>query len=340
MATMYSESLLGCKYRLKDKDGTFLGGPMVYINSALKWRWLAIAFALAMGFKTLIATTSVQSNSMSIALFNEFGISQFLSCAVIAALTWLVIIGGLKSIARTTQFLSPLMTILYLSGSIAVLFINQNQIISAFESIFVYAFTEKGAVGGFAGSTMLMALRYGSARGAYSNEAGTGSVAILHATAKSDDPVKQSLISMLGVFIDTIVICTLTALVILTSGIWTEGLNSTALASESFSLAFSSGRWIVLSASLLFGYSTLITWCFYGEQCAAFIFGDKIKVYYRWLFCAAILVGATSNAENIWSMGDLLNGLTVIINLIGVLALSPVVIKLTASTLSRNKLNS
>ncbi len=329
MATMYSETLLGFKFRKKDADGTFLGGPMGYIKYGLGWKWFAIAFAAAMGLKTLIATTSVQSNSMSIALHNEFGIPQIISCIIIAVLTWLVIIGGIKQIAKTTQFLSPVMTLIYIVGALIVLVINFDKIGMALNSIFSFAFTAHSAEGGFAGATVLMALRYGAARGAYSNEAGTGSVSIMHATAQSDNPVKQSLIAMLGVFIDTIIICTLTAMVILTTGIWTEGLNSPALAAESFSNVFDFGKILVLASSLLFGYSTRISWSFYGEQCASFIFGDKIKVYYRWAFCAAILIGATSNAENIWSMGDLLNGITVIINLIGILMLSGVVVRTT-----------
>lgn len=329
MATMYSESLLGFKFREKEEDGTFIGGPMVYIKKALGWKWLAYAFAAAMSVKTLIATTSIQSNSMSIVMLNEFGMPQLVSCLIIAILTWLVIIGGLKKIAKTAEYLSPIMTIIYLTGGLLVIIINAENLIPALKDIFTYAFTSKSATGGFAGASVLMALRYGAARGAYSNEAGTGSVAIMHATAQSDSPVKQSLISMMGVFIDTIIICTITALAILTAGIWTDGLNSTALTSESFASTFVFGNWIVLASSLLFGYSTLITWSFYGEQCAAFMFGDKIKKYYRWLFSSAILIGAVGNPENIWSLGDLLNGITVVINLIGIIALSPIVIKTT-----------
>jgi alanine or glycine:cation symporter, AGCS family len=330
MATMYSESLLGFHFREKGKDGTFLGGPMVYIRKGLNIKWLSTAFAISFLIKTLIATTSIQSNSMSIILKNEFGTPQILSVSVIAFLTWLVIIGGLKKIARTAEFLSPFMTISYLLGGLIVLTINSDQILIVLKQILFFAFNDYNSVeGGFAGATVLMALRYGTARGAYSNEAGTGSVTIMHATAQSGSAVKQSLISMTSVFIDTIIISTLTALVILTSGFWNEGLNSTALASQSFSSALSMGNWIVLGASLLFGYSTLIAWSFYGEQCASYLFGDKIKVYYRWLFCSAILLGATSEVENIWSLGDLLNGVTVIINLIGIILLTPVVIKLT-----------
>jgi len=329
MATMYSESLLGFKYREKDKDGTFLGGPMVYIQKGLRWKWLAIAFAIAMGFKTLLATTSIQSNSMSIVLNNQFNIPLIYSCIVIAILTWLVIIGGLRTIAKTAQFLTPFMTIAYLGCGIIILIINLDKLPVVFNEIFTYALTPKGAVGGFAGASVMMALRYGAARGAYSNEAGTGSVAILHATAQSDSPVRQSMIAMLGVFIDTIIICTITALVILLFNHWISDLNSTALVSESFKQGIPYGNWVVLGASLLFGYSTLIVWCFYGEQCAAFIFGDRVKIYYRWLFCFSILIGANSSPENIWSWGDLLNGLTVIINLIGILALSSVVVKTT-----------
>lgn len=327
MATMYSESLLGFKYREKDKDGTYLGGPMVYIQKGLRWKWLAIAFAFAMGIKTLLATTSIQSNSMSIVLNNQFNIPLIYSCIAIAFLTWIVIIGGLQKIAKTAQYMTPFMTMAYLGCGILILIINFDKLPVIFNEIITYAFTPRGAVGGFAGTSVMMALRYGAARGAYSNEAGTGSVAILHATAQSDNPVRQSTIAMLGVFIDTIIICSVTALVILLFNKWTSDLNSTALVSESFKQGIPFGNWIVLGSSLLFGYSTLIVWCFYGEQCAAFIFGDKIKTFYRWLFCFSILIGANNSAENIWSWGDLLNGITVIINLIGILALSPVVIK-------------
>jgi AGCS family alanine or glycine:cation symporter len=184
----------------------------------------------------------------------------------------------------------------------------------------------------------MMALRYGAARGAYSNEAGTGSVAILHATAKTDNAVRQSLIAMLGVFIDTIIVCTITALVLLVSGLWPSDLNSTALTSESFGLGLGGANWIVIFSSLLFGYSTLITWCFYGEQCAGYLLGDRIKVLYRWLFCASIMLGAAGTAESIWSLGDLLNGITVIINLIGIIALSPVVIRVTLGNGVRRKI--
>jgi alanine or glycine:cation symporter, AGCS family len=331
MAVMYAETLLGCKFREKDEDGIFLGGPMVYIQKGLGWRWLAIAFAIAMTIKTLLATTSIQSNSMAIVLQNQFNIPLLLSCGLIAVLTWLVIIGGLKWIAKTAQVLVPFMTVAYLGFGIIILILNYDKLPAVLNEIIAYAFTTKGAVGGFSGATVMMALRYGAARGAYSNEAGTGSAAILYATAQSGSPQKQALVAMLGVFIDTIVVCSLTAFIILLSGLWTQYLNSTALVSESFQSNLSIGSWIVLIASLLFGYSTLITWCFYGEQSAAFIFGDKIKIPYRWLFCLSIFFGANSNPENIWSWGDLLNAITVIINLIGILALSAVAVKATFS---------
>jgi len=329
MATMYSESLLGFEYRQRDEDGTYLGGPMVYIEKGLRWKWLAVAFAAAMAIKTLVATTSVQSNSMSIVLKSQLDIPQILSCIVIALLTWMVIVGGIKSIAKTAQVLVPIMTLFYLAGGFLIILLNFEKLGQVLSLILTSAFTTTSAAGGFAGATVLMALRYGAARGAYSNEAGTGSVAIMHATAQSDNPVRQSLISMMSVFIDTLILCSLTAFVILLSGLWSADLNSTALTSASFAQSIPAGHWIVIGASLLFGYSTLIAWCFYGEQCAAYILGDKIKRWYRWAFCLAILVGATSEAENIWSMGDLLNGITVIINLIGIIGLSGIVVAIT-----------
>jgi len=329
MATMYSETLLGFLYRRRSADGTYLGGPMIYILAGLRWRPLALAFAVAMALKTLLATTSVQSNSMSIVVAEEFGLSQLHTCLGISLATWLVVIGGLRSIARTAQVLVPFMTVAYLFGGLAVLLINAGQLGPVCKDIFTHAFTAKGATGGFAGASVLMALRYGAARGAYSNEAGTGSVAIMHATAQTTDPVRQSLIAMTGVFIDTLVICTLTALVILTAGLWTGGLNSSALAAASFASAIDGGSSIVVGSSLLFGYSTLITWCFYGEQCAAWLAGDRVRALYRWLFCGAILLGATHEIENVWSLGDLLNGITVLVNLVGIVALSGVVVRTT-----------
>jgi len=329
MATMYSESLLGFLFRRRDMDGTYLGGPMVYIREGLHCRPLAMAFAVAMALKTLLATTSVQSNSMSLVVAEELGYAQLHTCLFISLATWLVVIGGLRSIARTAQVLVPFMTLAYLLGGLAVLLIQADQMVGALREIFTHAFTTKGATGGFAGASVMMALRYGAARGAYSNEAGTGSVAIMHATAQTADPVQQSLIAMMGVFIDTLVVCTLTALVILTSDLWTGGLNSTALAAASFASALEGGGWIVVGSSLLFGYSTLITWCFYGEQCAAWLLGDRAKALYRWLFCGAILLGATREVENVWSLGDLLNGVTVLVNLVGIVALSGVVVRAT-----------
>lgn len=337
MAVMYAETLLGCKFRRKDEDNIYLSGPMVYIKNGLGWHHLAIAFAIAMALKTLLATTSIQSNSMSIVLQNQFNIPLLLSCALIAVATWAVIIGGLKSIVKTAQVLVPFMSIIYLGSAIFILVLNYDKLPTVFNEILSSAFKTHSAIGGFSGATVMMALRYGAARGAYSNEAGTGSAAILFATAQTDSPKRQSLIAMLGVFIDTIIICTLTAFVILLSGLWTyPGLNSTALVSDSFHTVLPLGNWIVLASSLLFGYSTLITWCFYGEQSAAYILGDRIKKPYRWLFCVSIFLGANSNPENIWSWGDLLNALTVMINIIGMLGLVTVVVK--ASFTDQNKM--
>lgn len=322
MGTMFAESVLGVRYRRRDAEGQWIGGPMYYMKERLGWKWIAGFFAFGMAFKSLFATTTVQSNSIASVVSAETGLGPLFICAAVAALTGLVVVGGVRTISRVAEVLAPFMGALYLLGAFAVLAIFWREVPGAIGLVLEHAFTPISAAGGFMGAGVREAFRFGVARGVYSNEAGTGSVPIAHASARTKDPVRQGSISMLGVFIDTLVVCTATGLVLLVTGAWTSGLDSTALTAEAFSGGLGvAGGPIVLVASLLFGLSTLIAWAFYGEQCAAYLFGPRARKPYRVLYCVAILGGAAAGAQVIWAWGDLLNALVAIPNLIALVLL-------------------
>lgn len=328
MGTMFAESVLGVRYREKDKDGQWIGGPMYYMRNRLGWKWIAGFFAFGLAFKSLFATTTVQSHSISSVMSAQIGLAPIWTCLGVAVLTGLAVLGGVKTIARVSEVLAPFMGAIYLLGAFAVLAIFWRQVPGALSLVFEHAFTPISAAGGFLGAGVREAFRFGMARGVYSNEAGTGSVPIAHASAKTKDPVRQGLISMLGVFLDTLVVCSATGLVLLATGAWTSGLDSTALTAEAFSQGLGGiGGPVVLVASLLFGLSTLIAWAFYGEQCAAYLFGPKARKPYRLLYCTAILGGAAAGARVIWAWGDLLNGLVAVPNLVALVLLGGEVAK-------------
>jgi len=317
MIVVYAETYLAVLQREKAVDGTYSGGPMYYIEKLLGLRWLAVLFALAMGLKTLLATSTIQSNSIALAFHSAFDSPLLPVCIGLSIFTLLVTIGGLNSIAQTLEKITPLMVILYVAAGIAILVYNWQVLGGLFQLVVSSAFTPRGAVGGFGGASVLMAIRYGVARGFYSNEAGTGSSPIMYSTAKTDDPENLALIGMFGVVIDTIV-GTLTAFVILATGVWSSGETSTALTTSAFGTFLgSNGGYFVLLTSFLFGYSTLIAWSFYGEQCFAYIWGPGVRKLYRWMFSVAICFGFLE-AELLWSWGDLLNGVTVLINVFAV----------------------
>lgn len=322
MGTMFAESVLGVRYRRRGADGLFVGGPMYYLRDRLGWPKVAAFFAFGLALKTLLATTTIQSNSISSVVSAELGVKPLVTCIGLAVVTGLVILGGVRSIARVSEVLAPLMGALYLAGAAAVLVVFHRQVPAALGLVFEHAFTPVSAAGGFLGAGVREAFRFGVARGVYSNEAGTGSVPIAHASARTGDPVGQGLVAMLGVFLDTLVVCTATGLAILASGVWTSGLDSTALTAEAFTAALGdAGGPVVLAASLLFGLSTLISWAFYGEQCAAYLFGPRARAPYRTLYCLAVMGGALAGARAIWAWGDLLNGIMAIPNLVALLLL-------------------
>jgi len=336
MATKLVEAVLGQKFKKIAPDGTTAGGPMYYIAEGLKLPWLAGVFAFFMGCKPLFATSAIQSNSIALALKSQLGLEPWISGLCLAVITWLVIIGGIKSIARVAQFLSPIMVFLYIVGAMLTLIIFASRIPHAFSLIFVGAFNPSAISGGIVGITIRNAIRYGFSRGAYSNEAGTGTAAVFHASARTSEPVRQGLIASLDVFIDTIIICSLTGLTVLVTGVWNKGITSTEMTAEAFKAGLGPvGALIVVASSFLFGYSSLIAVPYYGEISFRYLLGSWIKRPFRWIFCIVIFFGAVMKVEEAWSIGDIFNGMMVFTNSIGLFGLAGLAILLVKSYLNK-----
>lgn len=337
MATKYGEAVLAVKYREVDARGKRVGGPMYYIKNGLgdNWKWLGFLFAL---FGTIAAFgigNMVQSNSVADVLNSNFNINPMLTGIVLAILVGLVILGGIKRIGEVAGKLVPIMAIAYVAGSLLVIFANFGQVGNAFKLIFSSAFSGTAATGGFAGAAVWAAIRFGVARGVFSNEAGLGSAPIAHAAAQTNDPVRQGMIGMLGTFIDTIIICTMTALVILLTGAWASGETGASLSALAYGEGFNGGNYIVTFGLVIFAFTTLLGWSYYGERCAEFIFGENIIIPYRILWVAAILTGAIIKLNFVWLLADVMNGFMAIPNLIALALLSPVIFKITKEYLNK-----
>ena len=347
MVTKYSEILLALTFREKNVKGENVGGPMYYIENGLGWKWLAVIFAIFATLASFGIGNMTQSNSIAQALEQSFHIPTLASGIVVAIVVAVVILGGIKSIARVNEKIVPFMAAFYIICAVAVLIVNFREIPHAFGLIFGNAFTLPSAAGGAAGYTIMMAMRYGFARGVFSNEAGLGSAPIAHAASSTKDPVEQGLWGIFEVFLDTIVICTLTALVVLTSGLWGGELDGAPLSIAAFNQAIPHiGGYGVTIGMVLFATSTMFGWSYYGEKALEYLFkgtsAGTIKaaiMVYRCLFVIAAVVGAVGGLQFIWSIADTLNGLMAIPNLIALLALSGVVIKTTKKGFERRKNN-
>ncbi|MDH7554608.1 MAG: sodium:alanine symporter family protein [Spirochaetota bacterium] len=327
MATKYSEAVLAVKYREVDALGTMSGGPMYYIEKGLKNNWLAMIFAVFAACAAFGTGNMIQSNSVAEAMKETFNIDHWITGIVLFILTFLVIMGGIKSIARAASAIVPIMILFYIIAGTIILIIYQANILHAFELIFVHAFTPVAAAGGFAGATVKMAMQMGVSRGLLSNESGLGSSPIAAAAAKTDEPVRQALVSMTQTFIDTIVVCTFTGLVILVTGAWESGKTAAALTEHAFSLGLP-GTWggIVVSLSLIFfAYSTILGWAYYGEKSVEYIAGEKAIKPYRVLWVIVVFIGAIGKLETVWTLTDIMNGLMAFPNLIALLGLSFVI---------------
>ncbi len=331
MATKYSEAVLAVHYRETDRRARKVGGPMYYIRNGLgpKWAWLGLLFAV---FGTLAGFgigNTVQANSVADALHSSFAISEKFTGMVMTILVGLVLLGGIQRIAQVAGKLVPFMTIFYLLITLIILMINISAVPEALLLVVKSAFSPVAAGGGFAGATIMLALRMGVARGIFSNEAGLGSAPIAHAAAETNSPVRQGTIAMLGTFIDTIVICTMTGLVLILTGVWNSGEQGAALTSLAFSSALPYGDKVVAVSLALFAFTTILGWSYYGERCAEYLFGVNVIVPFRIVWVIAVFVGATSQLSLVWSIADTLNGMMAAPNLIGLLLLSPVIFRLT-----------
>jgi len=339
MATKFAEAFLAIKYREKNELGETIGGPMYYIKNGLTSKFIVFAylFATAGMIAALGIGNGVQVNSVSQVINNEFGFSTFSIGIVIAILVALVILGGIKSIGNITSKLVPIMSLVYILGGLLIIILNSSQVGYVFNLIVTSAFTSTAATGGFAGATVWMALRYGVARGVFSNEAGLGSSPIAHAAAKTNNPVKQGMISMLEPLIDTLIVCTITAFVILMSNQWVGEINGAVLTVASFENLLANGKYIVIFGLILFSFSTIIGWSYYGEKCVEFLFGSGVIIYYRILWIVIIPVAASIELNLMWLIADIMNGLMSIPNLIALILLAPVIFRQTSESIGSFK---
>ncbi|MEQ1740003.1 MAG: sodium:alanine symporter family protein [Methyloglobulus sp.] len=325
MVTKYSEAVLAVKYREKGDHG-MRGGPMYYISKGAGLPWLGWLFAVFTALATFGIGNMTQANATAKIFESTFHIQPWVTGVVLMVLTALVILGGIRSIGKFTSFLVPFMIVGYVGSALVVLGLNASEIPDAFALIFKHAFAPMAATGGFAGATIASAMRFGIARGVFSNESGLGSAPIAAAAARTYDPVRQALVSMTQTFIDTLVVCTMTALVILTATPWTQGVSPGQLTSASFGETLGvTGEIIVAVATSLFAYSTLIGWNYYGEKAIEYLLGSRSIRIYRIIFIAVVIVGAMMDLEFVWNISDLMNGMMALPNLIGLLLLSKVV---------------
>ncbi|NNE37525.1 MAG: alanine:cation symporter family protein, partial [Gammaproteobacteria bacterium] len=309
-----------------------VGGPMYYIKNGLKkqWHWLGGAFAFFGMIAGFGLGNMVQSNSVADEIHNTFNITPWITGLILAVLVASVILGGIKRIAEVAGKIVPIMAIAYFMGALVIILLNISNLPAAITLIVNSAFNGTAASGGFAGATIMMAIRWGVARGIFSNESGLGSAPIAHAAARTNDPVRQGMIAMLGTFIDTIIVCSMTALVIILTGVWDSGVTGAPLSSLAFETGIPGvGQYIVSFGILVFAFTTMLGWSYYGERCGEYLFGVRIIKPFRVAWVTAVFIGSTFELEFVWLLADALNGLMAIPNLIALLLLSPVLFQVT-----------
>lgn len=347
-ATKYGEALLAIKYRTTNENGEKSGGPMYYIELGMNekfgtnWKWLGSLFALFGLFASFGIGNMVQANSIASALQVSAGVPKYISGIVLSIATFLAVVGGIKHIGKITDKIVPIMAVGYVLGSLFVLFNRFDMIPEAFGMIFSNAFTGKAVGGGLIGTV----IRYGVARGVFSNEAGLGSAPIAHAASKNNDPVLQGIIGSLGSFIDTLIICSMTALVILVSGLVTfdnnglisikDNLTGAALTTSSFDMVLPGGAYIVSIGLVFFAFSTILGWYYYGSKCLEYIAGVKAVLVYNWVFISLCFLGSITSIDIVWNLSDAFNGLMAIPNLIALLSLSSIIFSMTKDYDNKN----
>jgi alanine or glycine:cation symporter, AGCS family len=330
MCTKYSEIVIALHYRETDANGVTRGGAMYILKNGLGLPWLGAIFAGLVSLAAFGIGNMVQANSVAHSLQDSFGVDPMLTGILLVILTAAVIVGGIKRIGEVTQVMVPLMAMLYLGGSLIILLRFATEVPGAIALVFQSAFTGSAATGGFAGATLMMALRVGIARGLFSNEAGLGSAPLVHAAARTDHPVRQGLYGIFEVFVDTVLVCTVTGLVIIATGVWNSGATGAALAGAAFSagLPGTSGNILVTVCLVLFAYSTVVGWSYYGETGIVYLLGPRAVAPYRFLWLVFVYLGAVGSLSLVWGVADTLNGLMALPNLVAVLASVPLLLRL------------
>ena len=342
ISTKYAEGLLAVKYRVKTKRGQMIGGPMYALEKGLGWKWLAVLFAIFATLASFGIGSTVQANAISTLVENQYNVSPYITGLVVTALGAAVIVGGVKSIAKVCGMLVPFMAIFYVLGCIYILFVNHAYLLPALQVIFDSAFTTKAAGGGFAGSTLIMAARYGFARGLFSNESGLGSAPIVAAAAQTRNPVRQALVSSTATFWDTVVICALTGLVITSSIIAYPDIdyhNGAALTKVAFSKIPYIGAPLLTFGLSTFAFSTTLGWSYYGERCVEYLKGKRWMLFYRMIYIVSIFVGSVVNLALVWNLADCMNALMAIPNLLSLICLSGIIVHETRKYLWRGQLD-
>lgn len=336
MATKFAEVTLAINYREK-RAGSYVGGPMYYIEKGLNNKKLAKLFAIFASLAVFGIGNSTQSNAIAGVLRDSFGINTVISGLVLSGIAAIVIVGGLATISKVTEKLVPFMSIFYILGSAWIIFLNRANLIPAIQSIFVGAFAPMSVAGGAAGLTVKSVISAGVARGVFTNEAGLGSSPMAHASASTDHPVRQGLWGITEVFVDTMIICSLTALVILTTGVdRSVGVDARSLVATAFSSTSSAGGLILSLGITLFAFSTILGWAYYGELAISYLLGEKVKKYYRIIYVIMVFIGANMDLGLAWTVANILNGLMALPNLYAVIKLSPVLVKLKDEFFDKN----
>lgn len=339
MATKYAESLLAVKYRHLDDRGEMIGGPMQYIERGLGWKWMAILFAIFGSIAAIGTGNLVQVNAISEAVNQIYQINPWIIGCFLAVITGLVILGGVKSIGHVAGIMVPIMALFYMAGGLIIIFMHYDRLPEALEKIFVSAFQGQAAAGGFLGATVMMSIQMGVSRSVFSNEAGLGISSIAAAAAKTDSPGRQAMITMTGALISTVIVCSVTGLVLAVTEVLGQTtatgqvLNGAAMAITSFNSAIKGGAYIVSIGLILFAFSTVIAWAYYGEKCFEYLLGERSIVIYRILYTLIVIPGAALKMELAWYLADIMNGLMVIPNLIALIALSGVIVSETQNFL-------
>lgn len=325
IATKYAEALLSVKYRVIEKNGVVAGGPMYVLERGLQMKWLAILFAVFTAVAAFGIGNMVQANSISMMVKANFNIAPWITGLIMTIFTAVVILGGIKSIARVCEILVPFMAVFYILGCTILLIYKHDTLLDTFKLIFNSAFTGQAAIGGFLGAGMREAIRYGIARGLFSNESGLGSAPIVAAAAQTKEPVRQALISSTGTFWDTVVVCAMTGIVVVNSGAWMQGLKGAELTSAAFAEIKYVGPIVLTTGLLTFVFSTILGWSYYGEKAIEYLFGPASIKPYRWAWVVAVMIGSVVSLKLVWTLADITNGLMAVPNLVSLLLLNGVI---------------